>query len=283
MSRGDYRMDAITTPSGALAAVPSEEWKKEVMTPILHRVKGPLSRKTWRYVRYEHLESALRRKKLYFPRADQLGDEFEGSFSDRADFRSQDAFKNLDDDTIKQLNASHQKMRREMMQRLFFVSCWHMNTTETELLWERYAGKHVEAVAISTMIASLCTLRPSPIKMIDLEFTPRFWAGEIDYIDHSVSGSVPDDQLSLFYKKREFSGDREFRAIVQLWNMGWSQHERPDLPLGIEVDIAPAALFDKIVVKPKTPGLKDKVNRLLDEVGYDIPVVASELDNEAIW
>jgi hypothetical protein len=60
MARGEYRIDVVTTADGQDAATESEEWKRELMTPILHRVRGPLSTQIWRYMRFEHLESMLR-------------------------------------------------------------------------------------------------------------------------------------------------------------------------------------------------------------------------------
>ncbi len=283
MGRGDYRIDVVTTADGSLAATPSQEWKRELMTPVLDRVKGPLATRVWRYMRFEHLDTALRKRSLYFPRAELLGDPWEGSFSDAMDFRTQDVFKDWTEEQIAELQSSHVKLRRETMQRLFFASCWHMNPSESELLWGHYAGKYPEAIAVASTLASLCTLRPSLIPVGDIEFIPRVFAGEVTYIDHKTPGSVPPGELSLFYKGRQFSGDNEFRVIVELWNMGWSQHDRPDLPAGINVEFAPAAIVDEIVVKPKTPELKEKVDRLLDEVGYNIPVRLSKLDRAPIW
>ena len=79
---GEYRMETTQTSTGELVAVASEEWKRELMTPDLHNVIGPLAQKVWRYMRFEHFERMLREKALYVPRADTLGDPWEGSFSD---------------------------------------------------------------------------------------------------------------------------------------------------------------------------------------------------------
>lgn len=283
MARGDYRQDLVLTPSGEPAVAPSAAWKRELMTPILDAVKGPLSTAIWRYMRYEHLEAALRSSALYFPMVELFKEPKEGSFSDRADFRAHDVYRDWDDADIARVEASYEALRRETMQRLFYVSCWHMNTNESELLWNRYMRDVPEAVAVQSTVAELCALRPSIISATGLEFIPRYWAGDVIYIDHTRPGSVPPGQLSLLYKGNEFSGDREFRGIVELWNLGFSQHDNPALPSGVQVDIAPYRFFTQIVAKPGSKGLVEKINALLDEVGYDIPVSASSLDVQPIW
>jgi len=234
-------------------------------------------------MRLEHLEALLRGKQLYLPRVDQFGEAWEGSFSDSPDFDSDPLYETATAEEREAFRKSYQKLRQETMQRLFYVGCWNINDAESELLWKRYMGDYPEAVAITTTIASLCALRPTPIDTKAGEFIPRYCVGEIQYIDHSIAGSVPGNDLSLFYKGRQYQDDNEFRIIVELWNMGWSQHGNPDLPIGISIPIAPAVFIKNLTVKPKSVGLKDKVNRILDEVGYDIPVCDSMLDRPAIW
>lgn len=283
MSRGHYRLvESVTTDTGEPCVVPSDKWKQELMTPDLRQVRSPLNTRVWRYMRFDHFESMLRQEALYFPRVDQLGDPAEGSFSASLDMKS-NPVDGLSEDQKEKLLKSHRKLRRETMQRLFYVSCWHMNEFESELLWERYMGKHKEAVAIASSVAALCTLRPTLRDTGRNEYIPRMYAGEVQYIDHSIPDSVPRDQLSLFFKANHFSGDREFRCIVELWNMGWSQHDKPDLPSGVIVPMAPFAIIDKIVIKPSSNGLKDKVNKLLDELGFDLPVGESKLEATPVW
>lgn len=284
MGRGDYRTKVIQTSGGDAAAKISEKHARELMTPDLHAVKGPLNTKVWRYMRLEHLERALRESLYYLPRVELLGDPWEGSFSDPIDYSQVPALKDWGEKAIQSIQASSEKNRRETMQRLFYASCWHMNSDENEHLWKRYGDRSDESVAISSTIASLCTLRPtSPINVADIDFIPKMYAGEVNYVDLGVSGSIPNGSLSLFYKDNVYSADREFRVIIELYQWGFSQHYRDDLPNGVELEFEPATVFHQIVINPNSPGLLEKINTILDEVEYDIPVIHSKLSRKATW
>jgi hypothetical protein len=279
--RGSYRQAIAIADNGELCVVPSEAWKRELLTPDLERVKLPLNTEVCRYMSFEHLETLLRQSKLYFPRVDLLGDPNEGSFSDTVPFETLDAYKSLEYESIQQLQTSYQNLNRQMMQRLFYVSCWNTNTHESELLWKRYGARDSEAVAVWTTTGLICTLRPD-IFHCETEFIPRFCAGEVNYVNYAP-GSVPNNDLSLFYKGMEYKDDREFRAVIHIWSFGAGKSNSEDLPLGIEVDIAPAVFVRRIVPQPNCTELKQKLNNILDELGYDIAVVDSTLERIAKW
>lgn len=282
MNEVDYRLDVIKNADGQDCAVPSEAWRRELMMPHLDAVKGPLNTRVWRYMRFEHFSRLLKTQKLFFPRVDLLGDPLEGSFNE-TDWDSNPIFANMDESHRSRIKNSWEKLRRETMQRLFYVSCWHINEHESEMHWSRYGNRDEEAVAIASRIGAICTLHPQPVLVNDIEFIPKICAGEVAYIDYGAPGSVPADALSLLYKANHFKGDGEFRSIIHLWNLGWSQHDRDDLPAGVEVAVAPAALIDCIIPKPNTSGLKEKIQAVLDETGFKIPLQDSSLERNAVW
>lgn len=283
MDEVDYRVDVIKSAEGEDCLVPSGAWKRELMTPNLDAVKGPLNITVWRYMRFEHFSRLLRTQKLYFPRVDLLGDPLEGSFSQAGDWTSNPIYADLSDSQQEQIKQSWIKVRQETMQRLFFVSCWHMNEHESEMHWSRYGSRNEEAVAIATRIGALCTLQPEPVNISGIEFIPKTFAGEVNYIDYGTPGTVPETELSLLYKANHFKGDGEFRSIIHLWSFGWSQHDRDDLPSGVEVSIAPGAFVDCVIPAPNTAGLKEKVKSVLDETGFKIPLQDSSLERTAHW
>jgi hypothetical protein len=275
-------MDVVKNKDGVDCLVASSSYKAELMTPELECVTGPLNLPVWRYLKFEHFSTLLKNQKIYLPRASELDDKLEGSFG-ATDDPLTDRHSQLDEKDKETLRKSWYKLRQGMMQNLFYVSCWHMSEHESEMHWTRYGNRHEEAVAIRSTIGKLCTLRPKCITIDETEFIPQLWAGEVNYIDHSIKGAIPKNALTLFYKANHFRGDGEFRVVVNLWSMGFSPHDRPGLPKGLEIDLAPKAMFDLIIPGPNNPGLKEKIESVLDETGFDIPVQTSTLEQSPSW
>lgn len=284
MLKPEFALDPVPLKDGSTGSKPSEKWKRELLTPSLYRVKGPLDQTVWRFMKFAYLESLLKREALFVPRVDLLGDPWEGSFTDKIDLRKHEVYKDWPDSELETLKKSIQTLRKNTMQRLHYVSCWHISEHESEHMWKRYAADSKEEfVAISSSIADLCTLRTTPIADGNSEWIPQLWAGEVEYIDLAEPDAIPETDLSLFYKGQEYRSDCEFRIILHLWALGWSQHDRKDLPKGVEIQIAPGRLIHKIAYRTECKSLKEKIERLLDEVGYVIEIAASKLDREANW
>lgn len=284
MDRREYRLvPSLTTDTGEPCVIESEEYIQELLTPDLSRVEGPLRQTVFRYMKLEHLERCLRDRELYMPRVDQFDEPWEGSYSDAADFEGNPAYAGFTAEQRRRSEESFKRLRQSTVQKLHYVSCWNMNEKESELLWNRYYRDFDDAVAVTTTVGDLCSLRPTMVKVNDIDFIPRFAAGEVRYIDHGIPGSIPAHDVTLFYKGIEFKDDREFRIMVQLTRMGWIQHDNPHLPKGVKIPILPGVFFNSIIAKPKSRGLVDRVNAILDDVGYDIPVLVSALDRIPTW
>ncbi len=113
----------------------------------------------------------LQRRKLYFARADKLGDPFEGSVpkanAELASYIIQhrdsdpalESYKALTEDEIltmhKQLSVHREKLTRNM-----FMNCWHMNAHESFAMWKLYSQSS-ESVCIQTSYKKLYEVLPS--------------------------------------------------------------------------------------------------------------------------
>src|SRR5262245_26130290 len=98
--------------------------------------------KLWRYTDLSKFVSLLQDRRLYFSRADKLGDPFEGSVTKanavEVDYivahRGSDpnlaSWKEMSETAIRQTFAYMSAHRKTMTEKMF-VSCWHMSEYES--------------------------------------------------------------------------------------------------------------------------------------------------------
>lgn len=134
----DYEIDIVKNKEVHDCAVPSAAWKREKMMPDLSGVNSPLSTQIWRYMSFEHFAKLIRTSQLYYPRVELLGDHLEGSFSEAVPGSEWDWPGEIDEEAKIKLTESAQRLSQNRMQRLNYVSCWHINSSESELHWKRY-------------------------------------------------------------------------------------------------------------------------------------------------
>lgn len=177
----------------------------------------------WRYMDLSKFISLISRKELYFAAADTFEDIFEGAKGAAIQKDKWDSFylqffekalktapgiskdkltkDNIDADSrrlLAQLSASGEKNRAAT-----FISCWHLNSYESEAMWKLYSKDSANAVAIKTTAEHLYeALGKSPY--IDI--------GKVKYIDFnnefaSVNGA-------FWYKRKSFEYENEVRAIM---------------------------------------------------------------------
>lgn len=150
----------------------------------------------WRYLSVEQYLSLLLNSSLYFSRTDRFTDEFEGTLPNASD---------LDPD-VKPL---YRKFRR-----LVHMNCWHVNKTESILMWDSYAPS---GVVIKTSL-------PRLIDALDAEEDYSIHICEVDYLNFSHTDiqlldrdedSRSGNLFDLFQYKREYySEEREIRLIT---------------------------------------------------------------------
>ena len=174
--------------------------------------------KVWRYSDLSKFVALLQDSRIYFSRADVLGDPFEGSITQanhmqrealrllRAHPELKDKYANslayvhTDDDKfeamLKQFGESNQRLMRT-----FFVSCWHMNEHESAAMWSVYGDQ--SSICIQSTYAKLDECLPESINL-----------GKVRYIDYGIDVI---DQTNVFnnimHKRKSFSHEQEARAV----------------------------------------------------------------------
>ena len=119
------------------------------------------NRTIWRYVDFTKFVSLLETQKLFFARADQFEDPYEGSWSSAGVRLLRDPAQNggLPSHAVEQLVAYSGVQQKEM-----FISCWYANESESAAMWKLYLQSN-EGVAIRTDYATLagilecCTIK----------------------------------------------------------------------------------------------------------------------------
>ena len=187
----------------------------------------------WRYMDFTKFVSLLDRASLFFCRADNLGDPFEGSLSQP----TYDVFRRRRDPNTIELWRK-QASGLDFLRGVRMVNCWHRSDYESDAMWKIYTDKQ-EGIAIRTDFASLAAsfIGDEPI-----------FIGEVKYVDYNTE-VIPDHYLfdPLLYKRNHFEHEREVRALKSPRNLS----NIPETGEYCPVDLS--GLIQDVVVSPLSP------------------------------
>lgn len=207
----------------------------------------------WRYLDLAKYLSILHSRSLFFPRATQLGDPFEGSVSRQA-VEARQAF--LGARPIKEgatsvqhaeqmakSNALWGEALKNMVQE-YFVSCWHLNEHESAAMWKLYSASGY-SVAIRTKYSTLAKELPVVANL-----------GLVKYIDYDADFMPYGNSLhTIMHKRRSFEHEREVRAVV--WELNCKEVApyllKGATEWGLEVPVEPEHLIEMVLVSPFAP------------------------------
>lgn len=226
----------------------------------------PENRTIWRYIDFTKLVSLLETQKLFFARADQFEDPYEGTWSGAGVRLLRDPAQNggLPPQAVEQLIAFSGVQQREM-----FISCWCMNEHESAAMWKLYLQSN-EGVAIRTdnnTLAEILEAAPlnagiSVVQYIDYENTPiPFRNGFFPFV----------------HKRLSFAHENELRAVI--WRV--DHINEPKIPVdstSVSVDVSPAQLIKAIHVSPTAPKwFGELVEQVARRYNLQVPVIRSSL------
>jgi hypothetical protein len=207
----------------------------------------------WRFMDFTKFLSLITTKCLYFPRADKLGDPFEGAkVSAKNKAKWDKHYFNFFVEAIKTApnGGSQTKNEKEILQeakRLLkdiqgigkrqiketFISCWYEGQYESDAMWRIYSSSIEQAVAIKTTYKKLYN---------SLGRNQSIQIGRVNYIDFSKQSVGIND--SFWYKRKSFEHEKEVRAII--FDHNASEETGKLVPIKVEtliedVYISPAA------------------------------------------
>jgi len=221
--------------------------------------------------------SMLENKGLYFPRIDQLGDPFEGSFS-RANeplLRQQysEAVEHDKKTFLRDLIEVQPQIRRHVKnyRKWVFVNCWHISDRESAAMWKLYT-KSNEAVSIQSTYEKLRASLP----------TDSVYVGTVRYIDYENEFLPPTNIFQPFmHKRKSFEHERELRALFTVPSTDIPAAQQGEEPpyKGAWKKIHLPDLVEGVFIAPSAPTwLADLTSRILDRYDLRISVMQSSLD-----
>jgi len=195
--------------------------------------------------------SLLSSSNLFFPSAYVLHklDPFEGSLP-RKEYELM--LRKMDHDS---LARTHDHLRKHM-----FISCWHVNDTESLAMWQLYSQKG-SGIAVKTALADF--------KEAFRNTEEDVFVGKVIYVDYESEvfyQGEADPYLAMnafeyFVHKRDiYRHEQELRAVAMDQDAAKS-----DLP-GKQIAVDLNHLIKHVIVAPETPKWTlDMVNSLLSD------------------
>jgi hypothetical protein len=220
--------------------------------------------KVWRYTDFTKFVSLLDRRSLFFSRADQLGDPFEGSYPKLNVKRRREAYCGTNLGT-QDWSDLLQSMRGDTL-----VNCWCMGEHESDAMWKLYT-RNEEGVTIQSTFRLLCEAFA--------ETKQEVYAGTVAYVDYE-SDFIPEDNAFYPYlcKRKNFEHEKELRVIYQ-------DLMSPDVvQYGLYIPVSISTLIERVHVAPfATDWFTDLVSSVARKYSADLEVVKSSLDAEPMY
>jgi len=230
----------------------------------------------WRYFELWKFIDLLKTKRLFLSRADKLGDPHEGSIT-RNQYvtlwrQAVNAASIHDPDVLEILSPEHQAEYRRKLKVRVYVSCWHMNDSESEAMWRLYCGTK-EGVAIRTTYE----------KLAQSVTDPNIYIGVIKYKDFEKEGfplmqfdpNWPPQHVDFFpfmHKRKAFVHESEVRIIRK-----FDKPQGKESETGIRIKWDLEEVIEEVYVNPYAQ------NGYLEVVKAVVQKFASGLENTVQW
>lgn len=233
----------------------------------------------WRYMDVPKFKWLLEYKRLFMPITEKLGpDVLEGTqpTGDKAWWEKQaESEENEDKKQIIKQNSEIILGFSTKFRKNYFVSCWHMNSSENKKMWEHYT-KSGESLAIRTKYNNLRSVLPSHI-----------YLGKVRYINYKTE-KLPSFNLFEHIMHKDINNDfeKEVRAVAApLTEARWKSKEFDGHIIEMENDpdfifYAPeiniVRLIQNITFHPKASSkFIEKIKNLCNEHGLPQPISSS--------
>ena len=211
----------------------------------------------WRYLADNRLLDLLTTGELFFTHLRVLEDQNEGALTERSRERLSDFYQHQNRSSrllAYQQVAEYQEYRRE-----FYVSCWHMNSHESYLMWKAYAPKRGFAIR-STFERLQASFDDTPLIV---------GGGQVRYVDFARDFIPVGNTFNhVCTKDLPYTDEREFRLVF--WNTDPRNIDHPKNPKGLRVPARLDMLIHSVVRSPYAPPIEPEMERLLLQHGLQL-------------
>jgi len=216
----------------------------------------------WRYLSHDKLLRLLRDRQLWFSHLPRLTDGLEGTLTRRTHERLVHHFvaQGQSRESARKQVYDYEQHRAD-----FFVNCWHMNRSESYLMWRVYSDL---GFAIQTTFERL---------QLALDASDDEVNGTVvEYRDFSREElAVGNIFTAVKTKDALFQDEREFRLLV--WRPDSLGRRNQPQPLGVPVTVDLPALVERVYVSPLFAGDLTAVRGALAEAGLRCELQASSV------
>lgn len=255
----------------------------------------------WRYINFTQFVSVLERNAVWFSRADNFQDPFEGSLSQKSvDFRRNAAYRAFmvrhDLDPVQSRDSAakiseHFAKVTKILKYLTYINCWHANTHESMAMWDTYEGKDL---AIRSTLGN-----------VDEAFTTTEYSiigCPVEYLDFEeegtplpLHGADEDPRQSISHycvKRKSFEHEKEYRLIIQNRELPFDDEKdsvdpeevAKETSSGLYVDVSVEDLISAVYVSPNKAGwFRELVEMVVDTHGHEIDVHQSTLGRDPLY
>lgn len=245
----------------------------------------------WRYMDFTKYVALLEEQALFFSRASNFADRFEGSFP-----LEQTSLSRLQevipvDDPNRHLMIAYALDAPnvwESMRKWALVSCWHRGEVESAAMWKLYARSDA-AVAIRTTVHRLREALGAPPPVPEgFAGGEAYHFGVVEYIDYQT-GHIPAGNFfaPLFRKRRSFEYEREVRVVMLRYPAledGTLDSERMPEDSGTAFPVDRNVLVEAVFVAPEAPHwYSELVQKVSARYGLTAAVVQSSLDAKPLY
>jgi hypothetical protein len=176
---------------GPMAPIYTQDWPYQTIAD---------SETLWRYMELWKFEDLLTTSTIYFARADQFDEPFEGRESlgnaERLS-KSDEIFRSL----YKLQTPENWRDSQEAVRHVMFISCWNRNKRECFDMWRRYT-KTPNSVVITTSAKALRLFVPDKIMKYGVNYAPLEFP-RTEFTHTSL----------FFYKPASCRIEREYRML----------------------------------------------------------------------
>lgn len=239
----------------------------------------------WRYMDFAKFVSMLHQRGLYFTRAGNFKDQFEGAagLSSREiewDQHYLDFFRSAirtpppgplpPEKSAEEIDKEAEKLLEQLKgaysnSRNLLVSCWHANDVESEALWQIYCPGSTPGLAIRTTVSGLWEATSDD---------PSSVIGRVHYMDFRKSFASGDQRI--FCKRSSLRHEREVRAVLANDRLAPNEGRILACELG--------DLIEEVVVSPFAPSwFGDVVSETMLRFGRQFPMRHSEISEAPFY
>ena len=224
----------------------------------------------WRYMDLPKLVAMLCDARLWFARADTLGDSHEGAYGSFNVSMRPSLYSEIPSEGLVQISEATRKIVRHT-----FINCWHMADVESVAMWRVYAPAG-QGVAVRSTYSRLISSLTCPESV---------FVGTVRYVDPTKEW-IPEGNLMwpFLHKRRSFEYERELRAIRSGFPSGGLSLDA-ESPAGHALDVDLSVLLEAVYVAPAQPTwFRDAVRQVVERFGPgDVEVRQSDLDSDPLY